>query len=412
MMMRHRRKLFQCALCLILLLSACGDGSDNPSGNGSIAFTIEWENPPRTLSDASAYLSADAGADVCADYGITTVTAKVFNIASKEIASGIWNCSDHQGTISNVPAGSGLEVLIEGNVLGTVKWRGIHAGITCTSRQTAYCGIIKMSYIGDDHTPPTIAAGEEEESVSPSQNATDVPVTTAVTVIFSEKMALSSINTSTFTIKRTTDGTSMNGNVSYGSSARTATFTPLSNLSYTTTYRVTITGGGGGVKDIADNVMTSNYSWSFQTECSPYEPPLPPTEVVTTSEDRQIIISWKPVSGATSYNIYWSTNIDQLISKTTGTKIPHVTSPYTHSGLTNDMPYYYVLTSENIYGEGNISVPPISGTPYCELPPVPGNVKATAGDGEIILDWDSFAGATSYNIYMHTLSGVSQTILY
>ena len=49
------------------------------------------------------------------------------------------------------------------------------------------------------------------------------------------------------------------------------------------------------------------------------------------------------VPGAVSYNLYFST--DPGVSKETATLIEGVTSPYTHTGLTNNTAYFYALTS-------------------------------------------------------------------
>ena len=78
-----------------------------------------------------------------------------------------------------------------------------------------------------------------------------------------------------------------------------------------------------------------------------------PTNVSATPGDAQVTISWDSVSGATSYNIYWSTSSD--VTKGTGTKISDVSSPYTHTGLTNDITCYYVVTAENSSGESDES---------------------------------------------------------
>ena len=53
-------------------------------------------------------------------------------------------------------------------------------------------------------------------------------------------------------------------------------------------------------------------------------------------------ISWNPVAGATSYNIYWS----YVTGVTTGDiKITGVTSPYDHTGLAGGTPIYYIVTA-------------------------------------------------------------------
>jgi Tol biopolymer transport system component len=84
------------------------------------------------------------------------------------------------------------------------------------------------------------------------------------------------------------------------------------------------------------------------------------TGVEATASDGQVTISWGAVSGATSYNIYYSTTSG--VTKTTGTKITGVTSPYTHTGLTNGMTYYYFVTAVNSSGE-SVESAHVSATP-------------------------------------------------
>ena len=78
-----------------------------------------------------------------------------------------------------------------------------------------------------DTTPPTIS------STSPAGSATGVGVSSAISATFSEDMDSSTITTSTFTLS-SSSGSSVSGTVSY--SNKVATFTPSSNLSYSTTY--------------------------------------------------------------------------------------------------------------------------------------------------------------------------------
>lgn len=46
---------------------------------------------------------------------------------------------------------------------------------------------------------------------------------------------------------------------------------------------------------------------------------------------------------AIQYNVYWA--LAPGVTKITGAKIENVTSSYEHSGLTNGITYYYVITS-------------------------------------------------------------------
>ncbi|RMH05045.1 MAG: hypothetical protein D6704_10190 [Nitrospirae bacterium] len=71
------------------------------------------------------------------------------------------------------------------------------------------------------------------------------------------------------------------------------------------------------------------------------EGPMVATLVVKPG-DTEAIISWLEVPGAISYNLYFSTSPG--LTTQTATKIEGVTSPYTHTGLTNGTEYYYALT--------------------------------------------------------------------
>lgn len=72
-------------------------------------------------------------------------------------------------------------------------------------------------------------------------------------------------------------------------------------------------------------------------------------------------LSWTTVLSARSYNIYWSTSSG--VTKDTGTKISGIKGPpFAHTGLTNGVPYYYVVTAENASGESAES-PEATATP-------------------------------------------------
>lgn len=105
--------------------------------------------------------------------------------------------------------------------------------------------------------------------------------------------------------------------------------------------------------------------------------PSAPTGLSGIAGDGQVSISWDAVSGATSYNIYWSTTTG--VTKTTGAKITGATSPYIHTGLTNGTTYYYVVTAENSYGESNES---------SQLSATPQATPVTAGKWDEMV-WDT-----------------------
>ncbi|MCK4705404.1 MAG: hypothetical protein KAT90_07995, partial [Gammaproteobacteria bacterium] len=115
-----------------------------------------------------------------------------------------------------------------------------------------------------------------------------------------------------------------------------------------------------------------------------------------TAGDTVATLSWQKVTGADSYNLYY----DTLSGVTTAsTVITGVTSPYDHTGLTNDATYYYIVTAVNANGEGlpsnEISVTPVLAPPTG----VVSNFVAIAGDDQASLNWDAVSNTDGYNIY-------------
>jgi fibronectin type 3 domain-containing protein len=141
--------------------------------------------------------------------------------------------------------------------------------------------------------------------------------------------------------------------------------------------------------------------------------PSTPTNVTATPGNAQVSLSWMSPSGATSFNIYWSTTGG--VSPASGTKISGITSsPYTHAGLVNGTVYYYVVTAVNAAGESTgsaqVSAAPNAAAPTpapAAAPPAPTGLAATPGNAQASLSWTAPAGATSFNIYRSTTSGVT-----
>ncbi|MGD0648437.1 MAG: Ig-like domain-containing protein [Acidobacteriaceae bacterium] len=125
-------------------------------------------------------------------------------------------------------------------------------------------------------TPPPVVV-----STIPANGATGVPATQALTATFNEAMSSATINASTFTL--TGPGGVITGAVTYNSSGFIATFTPTTNLAYSTLYKATITTGA---QDLAGTGLATSYSWTFTTGVSPL-----------------LVLSTTPVNAATGVRV-------------------------------------------------------------------------------------------------------------
>ena len=134
--------------------------------------------------------------------------------------------------------------------------------------------------------------------------------------------------------------------------------------------------------------------------------PAAPTGVTAVAGLGQARISWDNVTGATAYNIYYSTT--SPVPRATATKIDNVTSPHVVTSLVNGTTYYFVVTAINAIGESKDSIE-VSAKPIPNPPPAaPTSVSADAGPGQVTISWNNVTGATSYNIYHSTTSPVSK----
>jgi len=109
-------------------------------------------------------------------------------------------------------------------------------------------------------------------------------------------------------------------------------------LTFGTTYYyivVTVNEGGEGIPS---------------GEVSATTRPSTPQNVVASPGEGEVTISWDNVSGATSYNIYWSQSTG--VTPANGTLISNTVSPHIHTGLTFGTTFYYIVVAVNEAGEG------------------------------------------------------------
>ncbi|UCH44526.1 MAG: hypothetical protein JSV11_09510 [Nitrospiraceae bacterium] len=134
-----------------------------------------------------------------------------------------------------------------------------------------------------------------------------------------------------------------------------------------------------------------------------------PEGVGIVASDGMTTITWSSVTGATSYNVYWSNTPDVSPAAYVG-KLVEDTSPYDHTNLTNGVTYYYVVTAVSPYGESAASLM-VGATPKAPPPSAPQFVSAQPTPdttNSITIAWPDVLGAASYNIYWDTVPGVTK----
>jgi fibronectin type 3 domain-containing protein len=131
------------------------------------------------------------------------------------------------------------------------------------------------------------------------------------------------------------------------------------------------------------------------------DPPAVPTQLIAVGGDAQVSLGWLPSSGASKYNLYWSESAG--VTKSSGTRIEDVSSPYVQTGLVNGLTYYYVVAAVNGDGESAASAEASATL----VPNAPVAVSAVAGATDVTVSWDATVGATSYNIYWANKPGVT-----
>ena len=108
---------------------------------------------------------------------------------------------------------------------------------------------------GTQPPPPGDTTAPTVKSTVPASNATGVAPAADVTATFSEAMAASSINGTTFKLREKGSTTNLAAAISYDSGTRTATLDPNNPLRAGITYKAIVTTGA---KDLAGNRLDQN----------------------------------------------------------------------------------------------------------------------------------------------------------
>jgi YVTN family beta-propeller protein len=214
-----------------------------------VDVTFLGEVIPDTASPTVAITSPTSAAS----YTATTGTIALGGTATD-------NTSVSQVTWSNDRGGSGTAT-------GTATWSvaavTLQPGtnvITVTARDAAGnvgTDILTTGY-NPDLTAPVVSGR------SPAIGASGIAATSPVTVVFSEALNASTVNTTTLQLKNP-GGNVVTSTVTFNAATLTATLTPSAALTPGVVYTMTVRGGATGVKDLAGNALATDETWSFTT---------------------------------------------------------------------------------------------------------------------------------------------------
>jgi hypothetical protein len=256
---RLKGKRLWSALLPILLISILGCGEKTgkadrrASESGVVQLSLNWNPKPAAELNSRAVTPSPSG-NVCEDYDIDSIYARLTDAGDEEVASATWACEAHSGRLDGIKAGSGYRVAVDGLIGTDACWQGEALDVEIAKDQTTSVEIA-MYYVSCGRDLPT----PEVVSVYPLENAVDIPINTRVTATFSNPMVVASVLAeSAFTLSE--GQVAVAGEVEYDETSRTATFTPHSALAANTAFTARISSS---VEDKNGHSIPTAYTWSF-----------------------------------------------------------------------------------------------------------------------------------------------------
>src|SRR5215211_3605353 len=149
-----------------------------------------------------------------------------------------------------------------GTILGTALatiiafYFGMRGAESATEKAAAAASAATKQASGEK-VPPQVL------NTMPADGATEVPVTSLVSATFSEPMSRPTINTNTFTVRKSEETAPITGIVSLSSDGKTAIFDSTQDFSPNTKYVAAI---DIRAEDLAGNALVSAKRWSFTTK--------------------------------------------------------------------------------------------------------------------------------------------------
>jgi len=385
-------------------------------GNGQIALT--WNSTPGATSYTVRRATASGAAYMVVASGITgtsytdtnlTNGTNYYYVVTPANASGD-GANSAEATTATIPSaptgpaatgGIGQIALTWNPTTGATTYNVLRATSSNGSYTTIASGVSSTSYTdtsvasGTTYYYAVTATNGSGTSANSSQvNAITAPDSPApITATGGNgQIALSwsaSTGAASYSVLR---ATSSNGSYTTVATGITETSYTDTGLSSGTTYYYAITatnGSGSSANSAQVNTITI---------------PDAPTGPAATGGTSQIALMWNASTGASTYNVLRATSSNgtytTVATGLTGTS-------YDDTGLFSGTTYYYAVTATNGSGSSANSAQVNAIT----APASPGSVTATAGNGQVALNWAASSGATGYSVLRATSSNGTYTTI-
>lgn len=280
----HRLTWVSLMMLLVFFLQGCGScnqwsGSANGEPRDTLAFTVISIDPLNLATGVPINTMITATFSQMMDG--STFNAETFTLTDPNGigVTGVVTFDSATNVATFNPTGN-----LFGNTLYTATISGAVEDVSGDALTDDFFWTFTTGGAPDTTLPLVI-------STIPVDADTGVAVNARVTATFSEPIDVSTMNDETFLVVGP-GGTPISGSVTYASIARTATFTPASNLSPNTTYTATVTTE---VQDLAGNALAGNETWTFTTAAIP-------------DTTRPTVISTNPANNATNVPVTQSVN--------------------------------------------------------------------------------------------------------
>ena len=174
--------------------------------------------------------------------------------------------------------------------------------------------------------------------------------------------------------------------------SQSMTVAPGSTNTFTVRFKPASTGNNFSVIVKIKTNSKSNDEFAFTLKGSS-ELASPSGVTAVYQEPKSILVSWNPVPGAVSYNVYYGMS-STAVSILAGSALTETS--FTHTGLSDGTTYFYCVTAkDNITESGRSQT-----VSRITMPGIPANLRSTAvSSNSVTLAWNVVTGAASYRIY-------------